>query len=127
MSANFTNLKNIFVTNSVLNCQQNPTLEDTKKQNMKEVNTNVGNVNTRQLQNPALEETMKEYMKDKNTNVGNVNTSKLQGVISLNTNKYKCIECDHKAASNANLNQHQQVVHEGIKHPCKECNYQATA
>ena len=41
--------------------------------------------------------------------------------------KYPCRECDHQATSKRHLTQHQHGVHEGKKYPCRECDHHATS
>ena len=41
--------------------------------------------------------------------------------------KYPCRQCDYKATSKGNLTQHKRVVHEGVKYPCRQCDHKATS
>ena len=38
--------------------------------------------------------------------------------------KHQCKICGALFTRNASLKTHQQGVHEGIKHPCRKCDYQ---
>ena len=39
----------------------------------------------------------------------------------------KCTECGHRVKSGSSLSQHIRVVHEGMKYPCRQCDYKATS
>ena len=39
--------------------------------------------------------------------------------------KHPCGECDYQATTKSHLTAHQRSVHMGQKHPCEECGYQA--
>ena len=40
--------------------------------------------------------------------------------------KYPCKQCDFSSTQQGNLQKHIQSKHEGIKYPCNQCDYQAT-
>ena len=40
--------------------------------------------------------------------------------------KYPCGQCDYQASSTGNLARHKRAVHEGVKYPCGQCGYHAT-
>merc|ERR1711954_406197 len=37
--------------------------------------------------------------------------------------KYPCKHCDYIASTSSNLHRHVKSVHEGVKYPCKQCDY----
>ena len=39
--------------------------------------------------------------------------------------KYPCGQCEYQATSKRNLDQHKKSVHEGIKYPCEQCELYA--
>ena len=40
--------------------------------------------------------------------------------------RHPCEQCDYQATTKGNLTVHVQFKHEGKKYPCKICGYQAT-
>ena len=41
--------------------------------------------------------------------------------------KYPCRYCDYKTSSKRYRAQHKRAVHEGVKYPCRQCDYKATS
>ena len=39
--------------------------------------------------------------------------------------KHPCSECDYETTQKSHLNEHMKSVHEGVKYPCSECEYEA--
>ena len=37
--------------------------------------------------------------------------------------KYPCGQCEYQATTKENLDRHKRSVHEGIKYPCQQCEY----
>ena len=40
--------------------------------------------------------------------------------------KYPCGQCEYQATLKGNLDRHKRAVHQEIKYPCGQCEYQAT-
>ena len=40
--------------------------------------------------------------------------------------KYPCRQCNYQATTKGSLVELQSALHEGLKHPCRHCNYEAT-
>ena len=41
--------------------------------------------------------------------------------------KYPCSECDYEATQKNHLNEHIKFIYEGVKYSCSECEFKATA
>ena len=41
--------------------------------------------------------------------------------------KHPCRQCDYEATTKRSLDKHKRAIHEGVKYPCRQCNYEATA
>ena len=41
--------------------------------------------------------------------------------------KHPCRQCDYEATTKGSLDKHKRAIHEGVKYPCRQCNYEATA
>ena len=72
-------------------------------------------------------------MKEANTLADNVIHKHIPGDIFLNTIravheglKYPCKQCDYQAGSKGNFADHKRTVHKGVKFPCRQCDYKAT-
>ena len=40
--------------------------------------------------------------------------------------KYPCGQCEYQATSKCNIEKHRKSVHEAMKYPCEQCEYQAS-
>ena len=40
--------------------------------------------------------------------------------------KHPCRQCNYQAIAKGSLAEHRRAVHDGVKHPCRQSNYQAT-
>ena len=74
-----------------------------------------------------------QYMKEANTLADNVIIKHVPGDILFNTIravheglKYPCKQCDYQAGSKGNFADHKTTVHKGVKFPCRQCDYKAT-
>ena len=41
--------------------------------------------------------------------------------------KHPCRQCDYEATTKGSLDNYKRAIHEGVKYPCRQCNYEATA
>ena len=41
--------------------------------------------------------------------------------------KDNCDICGYQVSNKKNLARHKKIVHEGVKYPCRQCDYQSTS
>ena len=102
---------------------------------MKESNTFADNVSTKQLHSKVLLNTKGPHMKESDTLAAGVATMKqpqrkvlldIKGEVHEEV-KYPCRQCDYQATTQGRLMIHKGAVHEGVKYPCRQCDHQATS
>ena len=68
-----------------------------------------------------------EQFSSGNTDDSLVMRYKLKASSTEKGSRYYCKECGKQMMNKSNLNTHVRSVHDGIKYPCGQCQYEATS
>ena len=67
-------------------------------------------------------------MKESNTLVANATIKQLQSRLAEHKRavhegiKHPCDQCNYQATTMGSLAEHKRAIHEGVKYPCGQCN-----
>ena len=92
----------------------------------KDVNTLDDSVQINEMEDSEKMDSVDDYQTHHTMDTIKHRPDKSTKVVTVNSDKYYCVDCDKKYADNAGIYRHKKAVHEGVNYSCIHCDYMAS-